>query len=69
MRSQVKYYVAIKESPANKGVCSSSIGDYVIDPFLLVKAIVAKDLVRINDYASDALPLRLASCTTIQKVL
>ena len=45
------------------------IGNYVIDSMLLRIAKVAKELIRIEDFASDALVLRLASSKTISALL
>ncbi|KAL7427142.1 hypothetical protein ACHAXM_000726 [Skeletonema potamos] len=50
------------------GSSAASIGNYVFDPNLLVQAGVATELYRINDYASDAIVLRLASHPTLQKL-
>jgi len=50
------------------GSSAASIGQYIFDPHLLVQAGVASELIRINDYASDALVLRLASHQTLQKL-
>jgi len=41
----------------------------VFGPWMLKDASVAKDLWRINDFAADALPMRLASANTIAKLI
>ena len=43
------------------GISSAVIGKYTFDPMLLKLAGVPRELVRIDDYASDALVLKLAS--------
>ena len=51
------------------GSSSSSIGKYVFDPQMLKVAEIATELWRIDDYASDALPLRLASAASVEKTI
>ena len=51
------------------GSSPASIGNFVFDPHMLRKAGVAKDLIRVVDWASDALPVKLASVDTIDKVI
>jgi hypothetical protein len=50
------------------GSSATCIGSYVFDPALLTMAGVALDLVHVSNFASDLLPLRLASLGTIQKL-
>ena len=50
------------------GSCVLMIGNYVIDPQLLVLAKVANDLWRVKDWASDNLVLKLASSSTVEKL-
>lgn len=50
------------------GSSPESIGRYVFDSYLLVLAKVEQELVRVKDYASDALILRLASSRTVSKL-
>ena len=47
----------------------ASIGHYVFDSFILVEAGVSKECIRIEDFASDALPMKLASTSTIRKLI
>ncbi len=47
------------------GSSAAFIGCYVFDPALLTMTGVALDLVRVSNFASDLLPLRLASLSTI----
>lgn len=51
------------------GSCAACIGNYVVDPFLLQEAGVAKELYRPQDYASDAVVLRLCSHDTLKKLI
>jgi len=51
------------------GASVAAIGRFVLDPWLVVKGGVTKELFRVSDYASDALPLRLASYDTILKIM
>ena len=48
------------------GSSASSIGMHVVDPYLFKQAGVAKHLVRIDDYASDAVVLGLASYKVVK---
>lgn len=50
------------------GGSATSIGKYVIDPSLFKLADVTKELVRLVDFASDALPLALASSKVVNKL-
>ena len=43
------------------GLSPASIGMFVFDPWMLKMAGITKELYRIDDYASDALPMKLAS--------
>ncbi len=45
-----------------------SIGAYIFDPMLIRLAKVSQKLWRVEDFASDALLLKLASADTIQKM-
>lgn len=51
------------------GSCVVFIGNYVLDPQLLVIASVPNDLWRIKDWASDAIVLKMASSSTVEKVV
>ena len=51
------------------GASPSSIGMYVVDPCMFKISGVTTDHFRIQDFASDALPLRLASCETVSKLI
>jgi hypothetical protein len=59
----LRYHVVGGNSPA-------SIGKYVVDPWLFVQAAdVPKYLARVDDYASDAVVLGLASTRVVKAVL
>jgi len=51
------------------GEVPAVIGNYVFDSMMLKMARVARELLRIDDFASDALVLRLASHQTVSKLL
>ena len=51
------------------GSSPASIGHYVFDSFMLVEAGVSKECIRIEDFASDALPMKLASTSTIRNLI
>ena len=51
------------------GSCAAVIGHYVIDPWLLLDAGVAHELVRPQDYASDSVVLRLFSYDSVKRVI
>jgi hypothetical protein len=51
------------------GSSPASVGYFVFDSFLLKLAGVAKELIGVKDFASDALPMQLASISTIRKVI
>ena len=51
------------------GSSPASIGYYTFDPWLLKQAGISKELIRVEDYASDAVVLRLASLKTIEKMV
>ncbi len=51
------------------GASASSIGHYVMGPWLYMQVGVTVGLYRIDDYASDALLMNLASAKTICKML
>jgi hypothetical protein len=51
------------------GSSPAILGRYCFNPWLLKVAGVAKELYRIDDFASDALPMRLASERTIGKII
>jgi hypothetical protein len=51
------------------GSSLASIGYFAFDSFLLKLAGVAKELIRIENFASDALPMQLASISTIRNVI
>ena len=44
-----------------------TIGTLCFDPYLLLASLIQQELIRIEDYASDALVLKLASAKTIRK--
>ena len=46
----------------------AAIGNNCFDVMLLKQAGVAKELIRVDDYASDTIVLRLASLNTIEKL-
>lgn len=50
------------------GGSATSIGNHVIDPSLFKRAGVIKEVVRVADFASDALPLALASSKVVNKL-
>ena len=51
------------------GSSAATIGSFVFDPWLLKEAGVAKELIRVEDYASDVCVLRLASASTVKKII
>jgi hypothetical protein len=51
------------------GSCAAVLGMFCFDPWSLKIAGVAQELIRIDDFASDAVVLRLASANTITKVV
>lgn len=51
------------------GSSPSSFGSYMLDPWLLKQAGVARELYAVQDWASDTVVLRLCSASTIQKLL
>ena len=51
------------------GSSPASIGEHVFDPQMLKISGIATELWRIDDYASDALPLRLASASSVEKII
>jgi hypothetical protein len=51
------------------GSSCAVIGSYVLDPWYLKMANIHQNLWRIDDYASDAVVLLLASVKTIQALL
>jgi len=51
------------------GSSPASIGEHVFDPQMLKISGIATELWRIDDYASDALPLRLASASSVEKIV
>ena len=54
---------------AVSGSSASSIGHFVVDPWLLKLAGVSKELYRIIDWANDAIVLKLCSPSTISKLI
>jgi hypothetical protein len=50
------------------GSSAATLGHYCFDPYMLLIAGVTKEVIRVEDYASDALVLRLASVKTIEKL-
>ena len=51
------------------GSSAAVMGRYVFDPWLLKVAGVPSEHIRIDDFASDALPMRLASSNNIAKII
>ena len=51
------------------GEAGAAIGNNCFDVMLLKQAGVAKELIRVDDYASDTIVLRLASLNTIEKLI
>ena len=51
------------------GSCAAAIGFYCFDPWLLKMSGVAKELIWVEDFASDAVVLRLASASTVKKMI
>ena len=51
------------------GSSPASFGGHVFDPEILKRVRIVKELWRIDDYALDALPLKLASALSVQKVV
>ena len=47
------------------GSSAASIGSYVFDPWMLKDAGIAQELWRVDDFASDALPMILASSNSL----
>ena len=51
------------------GSCSSIIGFFCFDPWLIKMSGVAKYLIRAEDFASDCVVLCLASASTTRKII
>ena len=51
------------------GTSAASIGNFVVDPWMLKIANVAKELYHIEDWDSNATVLRLESSKTVSKLL
>ena len=51
------------------GSSPASFGCHVFDPYLIMKVGVPKEVYRVIDYASDALPMRLASFATLTQMI
>ena len=51
------------------GSFPASIGFFVFDPYMFPAAKVRTELIWIVDFASDALPMKLASVLTIRKLI
>ena len=51
------------------GSSVAKTGHHVFDPYMLVAAGVPKKFIRIDDFASDALPMKSASTSTIEKLI
>ena len=51
------------------GTSAASTGNVVVDPWMLKMANVAKEIYRIEDWASNAAVLRLASSKNVSKLL
>ena len=54
--------------PVDRGACAALIGFFCFDPWLLKMSGVTKELIRVEDFASDDVVLRLASVATIKKI-
>ena len=59
---------------ASRGQCiggssAAAIGMSLFDPWMLKVAGIARELIRIDDHSSDALPMRLASAENISKLI
>jgi hypothetical protein len=57
------------QNVGGSGATPASSGSYCFDPTLLKMAGVPKEMVRIVDFASNALVLKLASAATVQGLL
>ena len=51
------------------GSCSDTIGFFCFNPWMLKMAGAAKDLIRVEDFSSDAVVMRLASASTTRKLI
>jgi len=51
------------------GSLPASIGEHVFDPHMLKISGIAAESWHIDDYASDALPLRLTSASSVEKII
>jgi hypothetical protein len=51
------------------GITPAIIGSYCFDPMLLKLAGAPKEVVRVVDFASDALVLKLASASVVESLL
>ena len=51
------------------GSFPASIGFFVFDPYMLSADKVRTELIRIDDFASDALPMKLALVLTIRTLI
>jgi hypothetical protein len=57
------------QATGGSGVVPAVFGNHVFDVMLLKKAGIRKELVRVEDYASDALVLQLASDKVVRSLL